>query len=155
MRRRVWIGLAAFAASGLVAFLARAIGAPSDQYDIFNKTDPTITDAKTGLDWQRYPSDAGLVQFGAVACPTGFRLPTYKELLTLVDEDPHYEYDPEAGSTLRYIDPNAFPGTPADNFWSLSADRSENGWPKMVNFGTGRTATASSTNQEAYVRCVK
>lgn len=154
--RRV-IRRAALAASALVvvwSVWAHAIGAPPDQYAIFNKTDQIITDQKTNLTWQRYQT-LGLVQLASVSCPATYRLPTYKELLTLVDEDPHLEWDPTLGkSTLRYIDPNAFPNTPADNFWSLSADSSNSGLPKMVNFGTGKTSSGT-TSQQAYVRCVK
>ncbi len=154
-RARRALVFAAFAAPVLVALYARAIGAPPDQYAIFNKGDLTITDQKTNLTWQRYPSDAGRVDFASATCPSGFRLPTYKELLTLIDEDPHSEYDPDAGtSTLRYIDPNAFPGTPPAYFWSLSADTSSGG-RKVVSFGTGPETNYLPEGEYAYVRCVQ
>ncbi len=160
MKRPRLAALAAFGASALVALWARAVGAPTDQYGPFNKNDPTIRDLKTGLTWLRAPSPSKGYRAAAVAYCAGapggpFRLPTYKELLTLVDEDPHWEYDPTSGSTtLRYIDPNAFPATPPDLFWTLSAAP---GGVKVVNFGDGTTAVRNPgpTGDIAYARCVR
>lgn len=160
MKRPRLAAIAAFCASGLVTLWARAIGAPTDQYGPFNKADTTIRDLKTGLTWLREASavkdhrDAGAT-YCATAPGGPFRLPTYKELLTLVDEDPHWEYDPGTGTTtLRYIDPNAFPATPPDLFWTISASP---GGAKVVNFGDGTTAARNpgSTGDIAYARCVR
>ncbi|HSQ62904.1 MAG TPA: DUF1566 domain-containing protein [Polyangiaceae bacterium] len=141
--------------------LARAVGAPTDQYQVFNKDSQYIRDLKTGLYWLRQPSTKGNYSSaesycgGATVLGLKYRLPTYKELLTLVDEDPHLEYDPSSGTnTLRYIDPNAFPATPADVFWTLS--QQTDGKAKVVSFGDGQTAARdpSSTGDFAYALCV-
>jgi hypothetical protein len=138
--------------------LAHAVGAPPKQYQVFNKSSLYIRDYQTGLYWLRQPSTKGdyasAQQYCAAANVLGYtyRLPTYKELLSLVDEDPHLEYDPLSGTDkLRYIDPNAFPGTPADVFWSLSA--TSGGKVKVVDFGDGTTAD-SPTSASAYAFCV-
>src|SRR5262249_7895537 len=83
-------------------------------------------DNLTKLRWQRFPllqlstqSEARL--YCASVLGGGYRVPTYRELLTLVDEEPHGEWNPDAGaSTPRFIDPNAFPGTPEGPFLSIS-----------------------------------
>jgi len=156
MKRRTVVAVAAFGTCALVAAWAHAVGAPPDQYLIFDKSDQTISDQQTKLTWERYPS--GPTTYALHSCTGGYRLPTYKELLTLVDEDPHYEYDADSGqSTLRYIDPNAFPGTPPDNFWTLSADNASGaGYVKVVDFGSGRSQSLKATGSAvAYTRCVK
>jgi len=137
---------------------ARALGAPTDQYQVFNKDSQYIRDLQTGLYWLRQPSAKTDYQSAAQYCDGAtvlnlkYRLPTYKELLSLVDEDPHLEYDPSSGTdTLRYIDPNAFPGTPADVFWSLST--TTGGKVKVVDFGDGTTSDAP-TSASAYAFCV-
>lgn len=143
--------------------LAHAVGAPPEQYQVFNKSSLYIRDYKTGLYWVRQPSSKGDYPSAQSYCAGQnvlgytYRLPTYKELLSLVDEDPHLEYDPSSGTDkLRYIDPNAFPGTPADFFWSLS--RTAGGQAKVVSFGDGTTAernpAASPNGDTAYAFCV-
>jgi hypothetical protein len=89
------------------------------------------------------------------ACQKPQRLPTYRELLTLVDEDPHDEWNPATSSTSpRYIDPNAFPATPAGPFWSMSPGFTP-GTRKVVDFQFGTsTDSATSPNTFAWVRCV-
>ena len=61
--------------------------APPDQYSPFVRTDNIIQDRFTGLTWQRAIS--GPSPHAAATCPIGYHLPTVKELLTLVDEEPH------------------------------------------------------------------
>lgn len=139
--------------------LAHAVGAPPDQYQVFNKDSPVIRDYKTHLTWLRQPIAKGSYASVASSCATAnaqslqYRLPTYKELLSLVDEDPHLEYDPiSQTSTWRYIDPNAFPGTPADVFWSLST--TTGGSVKVVSFGDATTNERNPANDSAYAFCV-
>jgi hypothetical protein len=160
-----------------IAAVARADGyvdhAPADQYSLFDASDLVIYDEFTKLTWERWPAGPTL-KFApaAVHCATlslaipgkvgtnGWRLPSYKELLTLVDEMPH----PEVHDTVvlwTAIDPNAFPGTVDPNvspgtvdqpYWtsSMVPGGSE---AYFVEFqrGTGRTR---STNETLYVRCV-
>jgi hypothetical protein len=93
---------------------------PSDRYTL-DAASVTVTDNRTGLTWQRsvdpvrYTWDqAKSYCQGLLLAAGGWRLPTYKELLTLVDP---------TNVTLS-IDAGAFPGTPAgppeDAFWSSS-----------------------------------
>jgi hypothetical protein len=92
--------------------------APAGRYTISNGS---VFDTKTKLTWQQVvPAEtlktaadaqtycAGL---GATLGGTGWRLPTLKELYTLIDY---------SQATAPHIDPTAFPNTPTDWFWSLS-----------------------------------
>ncbi len=148
------IASAAFMGVALVAIFANA-NAPADQYIPYDPVATSIGDQQTHLVWQRVlaqsPTDHTSAQ--AQCAQNSQRLPTYRELLTIVDEDGHPEWDPEAGaSTLRYIDPTAFPGTPADVFWTMSPSPggAKNGF-KVVDFGSGETRDETKT---AFYRCV-
>jgi len=132
---------------------AASADAPSDQYDPFNPQQTDIEDHWARLDWQRIFDPAMVNQGTAMqeCAAVGDRLPTYRELLTLVDENPHAEWDPKAQkSTDRYIDPNAFPATPAGPFWSMSPGAGKSTF-KVVDFATGES---SDFNGVAWVRCV-
>jgi hypothetical protein len=137
------------------AAAAASADAPPDQYDPFNPQKQDIEDHYARLDWQRIIASQTADHGSAIqACNSvGQRLPTYRELLTLVDENPHDEWDPEAGATSpRYIDPNAFPATPAGPFWSMSPGVQKN-MVKVVDFETGESADFD-INGSAWVRCV-
>jgi len=104
-------------------------GAPAGQY---TTAADTVTDNKTGLVWQRAASPATYDETSAPAfCPTldlggfnsGWRLPTYKELQTLVD--------PRVATPGPTIDQAAFPSTPAAYFWVST------GYHRYVNFKIG------------------
>lgn len=152
--------LAAFAALVCGTMLASA-DAPPGQYALFSPQSQAIYDSQTKLRWQRFITDSPKLQSDAAglcastpSLPTA-RLPTYRELLTLVDEDGHAEWDPSAdggASTLRYIDRNAFPATPAAAFWTMSPGAS--GGFKVVDFGTGETRDLVGPGANAYYRCV-
>jgi hypothetical protein len=129
------------------------------QYEPFVDTDRQITDHFTRLVWERpnalnaaYPAAmdfAAALQFCANG---GRRLPSAKELLTIVDEDPHFEYDAgKLALTQRMIDPRAFFGTPPEEFWTSSL------LPSLqrvtVHFGNG-TTLAANENEARRVRCV-
>lgn len=77
---------------------------------------------------------------------SGWRLPTLKELLTLVDP---------ARTTWPVIDVIAFPDTPADLFWSASsfAMGASNAW--TVDFHMGNSAKDHAKSTGAYARCVR
>ena len=159
--RRLRATLAATAVVALATF-ARA-DAPSDQYNLFNQNNDVIPDRWTGLSWQRSPPTTP-VTFAAAAAycgqlsldtmSTGWRVPSYKELLTLVDESPHPEYE---GNQVveKYIDGNAFPGAAvtAAPYWTSSAYPGTAGYAYAVNFHNG-VPQAQDMGNSAYVRCV-
>jgi hypothetical protein len=149
MNTRVARFLAAVAVVVALSAPAQA-NAPAGRYTTANGT---VYDTKTKLTWlQIVPSTtytwanaktycAGV---GASLGGTGWRLPTIKELQTIVDD---------SGSSPS-IDATAFPSTPASGFWSSSplAGSSSVAWG--VDFGVGNTSNylVSSTT---YVRCVR
>jgi hypothetical protein len=85
--------------------------------------------------------------------PAGWRVPSYKELLTIVDEAPHIEY--ENGSLVsKADDSSAFWGTLTDApYWTSSLYPKDLQQAYVVNFRDGRPASRDLTNT-AYVRCV-
>jgi hypothetical protein len=117
--------------------------------------DDSVTDRGTGLTWQRRPSTetytfaeasgycAGLTFGGG-----GFRVPSMKELQTVLDEQ-----------APSYIDAEVFPDFPTTmnpTFWTstVSARGPENAW--FVRGGsTLNVAADAGVNAKFYVRCVK
>lgn len=150
MRRLVVVALA-FAAP---VFADAPVNSRDQQYENFDASDRWIVDRWTKLAWERptsYGSQKSFVD-AKTSCP-GRRLPTIKELLTLVDESPHEEYDSEKGANrARAIDRLAFPKTPPSYFWSSSTGSDGRVW--VVDFSDGSTALVKSDNTSAYVRCV-
>ncbi len=75
---------------------------------------------------------------------TGWRLPTTRELETIVD--------PTVSGPA--IDPTAFPGTPSDYFWTATpyAPTAGDGW--LVDFVDGSVAFVQTT-YVSNVRCVR
>jgi len=145
-----------------VGVLARA-DSPPGQYAAFNQADVVITDNGTLLGWQRTVSTLSTFSGAVAACnglslggfPSGWRLPSYKELLTLVDESPHLEY-PTGAPVQIAIDGNAFPETPVipfRNYWTSSADPNTPGNLLVVEFQSGTGVSLGGT-QTAWVRCV-
>jgi hypothetical protein len=128
-------------------------GAPAGRYVVGAAT---VDDTKTKLAWQRSISTATYTWHEARDyCPTpavasalggtGWRLPTKKELLTLVDFGV-----PIPGPT---IDATAFPGAPAVSFWSAAAVSTSANTAWGVSFDSG-AATTMDTGSTLYVRCV-
>ncbi len=149
---------------GLVLCATTALAdAPGDQYDTFNQFDTQISDRFTRLAWQRQVAFSGNWGDAQRYCATldltqgfgcGWRVPSYKELLTLVDENPHGEYDSVSGQFVtKWIDPHAFLGTPVDKpYWTSSPSTQANrAW--TVDFSSGIGATDNVT-APYYVRCV-
>jgi hypothetical protein len=146
----------------LTAVVIAHADAPPGQYDNFDQADTVITDAKTGLHWQRQVTTStdfnGAVAYcSAISVGTytnGWRLPSYKELLTLVDESPHVEYTTGVATSIA-IDGNAFPETPISlngAYWSSSVTPLAN--VLGVQFTGGNGVQLSTVGQTAWVRCV-
>lgn len=112
-----------------------------------------VHDTKTGLTWQRAVSTQALAWDAArsycagldAGAGGGWRLPTVKELLTLVDV---------TRATAPEIDCDAFPEAAADEEWSATpfAGTSTNAWG--VYFGEGYPISLD-VGMEKVVRCVR
>ena len=113
----------------------------------------TVYDTKTKLTWQQtVPSTAYTwanaktycAGVGASLGGTGWRLPTLKELQTIVD---YSQSNPS-------IDSTAFPSTPAAWFWSSSplAGSSSDAWVVAFNAGYAYYDVVSDTNDVLCVR---
>jgi hypothetical protein len=144
----------------LPVFADAPVGGADQQYANFDSNTPYITDRFTHLVWERptseYPQKMDLDGAKAHCTTVGssFRLPSAKELLTIVDEQPHGEY--EVNQLVdKYIDRSAFPRTPAEEFWTSSiVEASPVLRAATVDFGSGVLRYASSTDLRR-VRCVQ
>jgi hypothetical protein len=116
----------------------------------------TVTDNKTGLTWQVVASSTQLGEAQAAgacavleldsngpASPHPWRLPTIRELQTLVDE----------GHVDPAVSPAYFTDTPVGYFWSSTPAANTPGHFWGVYFGPGNTGTAPAADQH-YARCV-
>lgn len=151
-----------------LGILAIALPATADapkvppQYDQFDQDTVEISDRFTKLVWDRH----GVVKFstptlGRTYCAnTVFpnnngRVPTVKELLTLVDEEPHKAYDTtfKPPTVQKAIDQLAFPDQPTDKpYWTSTPAPGGKFW--TVEFTTGKTEARSLT-EALNVRCVR
>jgi hypothetical protein len=152
---------ASFRLCGALALVAVAVGAsaradaPAGRYTVAGGT---VTDNKTKLVWQQtapssiYPwvgvggSAKDYCQtLGATLSGPGWRLPTIKELQTIVDES----------RSRPSIDLSAFPMAPAAVFWSSSlVAGSSSAW--AVDFGDGSTIKiVLGMGRLNAVRCVR
>jgi hypothetical protein len=112
-----------------------------------------VFDSRTGLGWHKWPtgqtfgwSDA--ILYCEVSEQDGFsdwRLPSVKELMTLVD--------PTVMNPA--IDGNAFPGTPAEPFWTSSPFVGDPSRAWAVDFTDGSVVHGSATSTPRRVRCVR
>jgi hypothetical protein len=141
----LFLAVAGFVAGLTVSAYADA---PAGRYTI---TNGTVYDTKTKLTWQQaVPStkyawaDAKTYCSGLSLAGTGWRLPTAKELQTIVDES---RMSPS-------IDPTAFPSTPSDYFWSSSplAGSSSLAWYVYFSYGNPGSGVVSGAYS---VRCVR
>jgi hypothetical protein len=114
----------------------------------YTTTGGTVFDTKTKLTWQQTVPAATYVWASAKTycqtlslAGTGWRLPTRKELQTIVDYS-------------QWIAPTAFPATPIANFWFSSPVVGSPALAWDVLFPSGYTYNAGVSN--AYdVRCVR
>jgi hypothetical protein len=126
--------------------------APAGRYVL---TAGTVQDTKTGLTWQRTVPSATYDWDGAKTyCAstvstslggTGWRLPTLKELQTIVDY---------TQATAPLIDSTAFPSTPSTWFWSSSPGAGLLDYAGDVSFGDG-SSSYSHVGDDGRVRCVR
>jgi hypothetical protein len=127
-------------------------GAPPARY---TNAGATVYDAGTRLTWQEFPAPTPLTWADATAyCAssvvanlggTGWRLPTKKELLTLVDFS--------VGDPGPTVDTTAFTAG-ADHFWSASPQAGMSSMTWYVDFRLGFPSADLMTNM-ADVRCVR
>ncbi len=133
----------------LVAVPAAA-SAPSGRYTVANGT---VYDTKTKLTWQQaVPTVKYTRAAAATYCSSlllngaGWRVPTVKDLLTIVDY---------SQPISPVIDANAFPNTPGDTFWSSTVPTNGPGgtyW--YVGFSDGSAGILDATLPGS-VRCVR
>jgi hypothetical protein len=133
-------------------FVAHTTGAnaPAGYYSV--NSDGSVYAAKTGLTWQQPVSGysysvAAAQTYCASITLNGVkaRVPTIKELLTLVDL---------SQTSGAYIDSTFFPGTPNVQFWSNTpvAGVTGNNW--YIPFWGGFT-DYGPVGDSNYVRCVR
>jgi hypothetical protein len=112
----------------------------------------TVLDGRTKLTWQQVPNASALAWSDAKNYCGGltlggltWRLPTLKELATLVDV---------SAASPPTIDTNVFPNTPVGLTWSLTPSVDTPGSTWGLDFGTGTAAVALPTELHI-VRCVR
>jgi hypothetical protein len=159
MRRSAVIRGARWCAFFVAIALPVSASAPSNQYEFFDSSNTTIRDKQTRLEWQRprqgdvYPAETDFA--GAQTACDGMtkRLPTVKELLTIVDEQPHNQYVVDKNEE-RFIDFNAFQNTPKEAVWTQSPDPTGADRVYTVDFSTGGVVSESTTGTKRLYRCV-
>jgi hypothetical protein len=105
-----------------------------------------VSDTLTKLVWQQQASTTTMTWDAAKTyCPSGFRLPTVKELISIVD------LTVASGST---IDQTAFLGTPAEGFWTSSPYFGASGYAWFVDFSSGMSLNYG-VGLNSRVRCVR
>jgi hypothetical protein len=114
----------------------------------------TVHDTMTTLTWTQAASpgtlsqaDASTYCSGQTLAGSGWRLPTVKELLTLVDYS-------QTGGGVPMIDPTAFPSMPSAAFWSATSVAGSPGNAWSVDFSAGLTSEDAVTTT-SYVLCVR
>jgi hypothetical protein len=107
-----------------------------------------VSDALTGLVWQQQASPKNMTWAEArTYCPSGYRLPTVKELTSIVD---FTVTSPPA------IDQTAFPGAPRGPFWTSSPyAKTDVSAAWAVDFYTGSWTFSNADGNLLIVRCVR
>lgn len=147
--------LAALVLLAVASIPARAM-APAGHYVVSGSgAAATVYDTKSRLTWQRNPSlgtwaeaKAKCARAGDALGGTGWRLPTFKELLTLLDLS-------QTGNTTNDFKIDAVFGYAADaGYWSttLEVGRPDRAW--NVNYYLGYSYAYPITNQNVG-RCVR
>jgi hypothetical protein len=128
------------------------------QYEAYTRFTPEIVDRKTALTWERFtlPTEVDLATATSHCASFGGRVPTVKELLTIVDEDPHEYYDQKLARVVsKAISQGAFgENTQPRAYWtSTPADVADETWG--VDFEDGTTARLKTSSGKAFLRCVR
>jgi Protein of unknown function (DUF1566) len=136
---------------------AQDAGAPAGRYQ-YTATSTTAYDTKTKLTWQRAAAAGTMTWANAKTyCAgqgpstlggTGWRLPTLKELLTLVN------LSLPSSVSVATIDSAAFPETIATLFWTATARAGSTTQAWYVGFNSGSFGPNVTTASYA-VRCVR
>lgn len=143
-----------FLAWGALLVLAEAEATASAPPGRFAASTDTVLDNKTHLVWQRSAASARPFSTAAWYCQslslggfaTGWRLPTRKELESLVDET----------ASRPAVDATAFPATPAEPFWTSTPYAPSQNRQWVVDFATGSSIDSPTTTGTQYrVRCVR
>jgi hypothetical protein len=112
-----------------------------------------VTDALTNLVWKQEASTTDMTwaeaQTYCSSAGSGFRLPTLKELLSIVDFT--------VASPGPTIDQTAFPNTPPDEYWTSSPYAAPSGYAWFVDFfnSTYGYSDIGDPGAPARVRCVR
>lgn len=139
--------------------LSSHASAPAGRYTIANGT---VLDTKTTLTWQQTISttkyswtDAQTYCSTLSLNGTGWRLPSVRELMTLVDFTAQHNPGVFGGVVGGApIDATAFPNTPNDAFWTSSAFAHDATQAWSVAFFGGYSSIFPVTNTN-HVRCVR
>jgi Protein of unknown function (DUF1566). len=109
-----------------------------------------VSDTLTNLVWQQQASTTTMAWNAAetycAGAGSGFRLPTMKELLSIVDFTVHWPPGPMINQT-------AFPNTPAEAFWTSSPIDGSSYGAWLVNFAGG--SGEGYLSDYCWVRCVR
>jgi hypothetical protein len=131
--------------------------APGGRYVVTNggTSSGTVYDSKTRLTWQQTTSSIPYTRadaktycagVGSSLGGTGWRLPTLKELQSLVDY---------SQTTPPMIDSTTFPGTPSERFWSASPLVGSSSYAWYIDFHYGNTSNDVFVSNTYHVRCVR
>jgi hypothetical protein len=144
------------AAVALVGVSLSDVGRAAVPAKCFVAQNGTVYDGRTKLTWQQTVDPNGYYDWSgaAVYCSGlslnggGWRVPSLKELLTLLDVS---HADP-------IIDPVAFPNTPLFSFWTstvTSPDLNSPGTAWELSFSAAGMTNVADVSFTALVRCVR
>jgi len=147
----------AVAVTALTLSAAANAAAPTGRYVVTNDgtSSGTVYDTKTKLTWQQTVTSTAYTWANAKTyCTgvgtslggTGWRLPTLKELQTIID----------FSQASPSIDSTAFPSTPPSIFWSASLLTGSTSYAWYVDFSAGNSWNDGNIGAATFrVRCVR
>lgn len=146
---RTIVTMGAPLAALLSAVVVCMAAAPAGRYQI---SGTTVTDTKTGLQWQQaVSSQTYLSPAAATYCASlgaGWRVPTVKELATIIDFS--------VASPGPTVDGTAFPNTPTIQWYqSATALSSSDVWAVSFQDGTICDNCGGCGSSACLVRCVR